>query len=161
MDLTIDKDLEAATLTVVATFDHPVEKVWDLYADPRKLERWWGPPTYPATVVEHDLRPGGVVRYFMTSPEGERFHGRWDVDAVDEGKGFETRDGFADADGNLVDGMPVSTMVYTLEATDTGARMTCVARYASTEDLAKVLEMGMEEGLAASMGQMEAVLAES
>lgn len=77
MELTVDKDLEEHTLTVVATFDHPVEQVWDLYADPRKMERWWGPPTYPATVVEHSLTPGGVVRYYMTGPDGEQFHGRW------------------------------------------------------------------------------------
>ncbi len=76
MELTVDKDLEEHTLTVVATFDHPVEQVWDLYADPRKMERWWGPPTYPATVVEHSLTSGGVVRYYMTGPDGEQFHGR-------------------------------------------------------------------------------------
>ena len=70
MELTVDKDLENRTLTVVADFDHPVEKVWELYADPRKMERWWGPPTYPATVVRHELAPGGVVHYFMTSPGG-------------------------------------------------------------------------------------------
>lgn len=161
MDLTIDKDLENATLTVTATFEHPVAKVWDLYADPRKMERWWGPPTHPATVVEHDLRPGGVVRYVMTSPEGERFHGRWDVDAVDELKQFSARDSFTDADGTPVDGLPVTTMVYTFEPTETGARMECVSSYASTEALAQVLEMGMEEGLTGAMGQMEAVLAEA
>lgn len=160
MDLTIDKDLENATLTVTATFEHPVAQVWDLYADPRKMERWWGPPTYPATVVEHDLRPGGVVRYYMTSPEGEQFHGRWDVDAVDEGKRFEARDAFTDASGTPVDGMPVTTMVYTFEPTGSGSRMECVSRYASTEALAQVLEMGMEEGLTGSMSQMEAVLAD-
>ena len=160
MDLTIDKDLDNATLTVIATFTHPVEKVWDLYADPRKLERWWGPPTYPATVVEHDLRPGGVVRYYMTSPEGEQYHGRWDIDAVDGGTCFEARDAFADPDGNPVDGMPVTSMVYTFASTDTGCRMTAVSRYASTEALAQVLEMGMEEGLTGAMGQMESVLAD-
>lgn len=55
-----------------------------LWADPRKLERWWGPPTYPATVVEHDLRAGGKVAYLMTSPEGEQHHGWWKVLEVDE-----------------------------------------------------------------------------
>ena len=49
----------------------PIARVWALWADPRKLERWWGPPTFPATVLEHDLRPGGKVSYYMTSPEGE------------------------------------------------------------------------------------------
>src|SRR5659263_474246 len=50
---------------------------------PDQLERWWGPPTYPATVVEHDLTPGGHVTYFMTGPEGERFHGWCRVLEVD------------------------------------------------------------------------------
>ncbi len=46
---TVDTDLDARTLTLVAEFDAPVERVWELWADPRKLERWWGPPGYPAT----------------------------------------------------------------------------------------------------------------
>lgn len=46
MEPTVAKDLENATLTVTASFAHPIERVWALYADPRKLERWWGPPGY-------------------------------------------------------------------------------------------------------------------
>ncbi len=161
MELTVDKDLEEHTLTVVATFDHPVEQVWDLYADPRKMERWWGPPTYPATVVEHSLTPGGVVRYYMTGPDGEQFHGRWDVTEVDAPHRLVAEDRFADADGNPVPDLPVTEMVYTFTPTETGTRMECSSRYASADDLQKVIDMGMEEGLRGSMGQMEAVLAES
>ena len=80
---TITKDPEAATMTVTAEFDAPVERVWQLWADPRQLERWWGPPTYPATVVDHDLSAGGRVAYFMTGPEGEQHHGWWRVVAAD------------------------------------------------------------------------------
>lgn len=57
----VAKDLEARTLTVVAEYDAAVERVWQLYADPRQLERFWGPPSWPARVMEHDLRPGGRV----------------------------------------------------------------------------------------------------
>jgi hypothetical protein len=32
-------------LVLVAEFDAPIERVWQLWADPRQLERWWGPPT--------------------------------------------------------------------------------------------------------------------
>jgi len=46
----VDKDLDDLTLTLTADFDAPIERVWELWADPRKLERWWGPPEYPATV---------------------------------------------------------------------------------------------------------------
>ena len=160
MELTIDKDLDDLTFTVVADFDHPVEKVWELYADPRKMERWWGPPTYPATVVRHELVPGGVVHYFMTSPEGEEYHGRWDVEQVDELRGFTAIDRFASRDGEPDLELPATTMVYTFQPTDGGTRMRCVSTYATLDDLQKVLDMGQEEGVAGSMSQMEAVLAE-
>ena len=68
---------------MISDFDAPVERVWELWTDPRKLERWWGPPSYPATFETHDLVPGGEVRYFMTSPEGEQHAGMWRVTAVD------------------------------------------------------------------------------
>ena len=48
--VSVDKDLDSLSLTVLADFDAPVEQVWQLWADPRLLERWWGPPTHPATV---------------------------------------------------------------------------------------------------------------
>ena len=52
----IHKDPTALIMTVVSEWDAPIARVWQLWADPRKLERWWGPPTYPATVVEHESR---------------------------------------------------------------------------------------------------------
>ena len=68
----VRKDPEALTMTVDAEFDASPERVWQLWADPRQLERWWGPPTYPATFTAHDLAPGGRVEYHMTGPEGDQ-----------------------------------------------------------------------------------------
>ena len=42
-------DPDALTLTITADFAAPVERVWEVYADPRQLERVWGPPTHPAS----------------------------------------------------------------------------------------------------------------
>ena len=81
--VSVDRDFDELTLVLVAEFEAPVERVWQLWADPRQLERWWGPPTYPATMEEHDLKPGGTVTYYMTSPEGERHRGWWLSTAVD------------------------------------------------------------------------------
>jgi DNA-binding transcriptional ArsR family regulator len=55
----ITKDVERRTFAITAEFAAPVERVWALYADPRQLEQVWGPPEYPATFVDHDLRPAG------------------------------------------------------------------------------------------------------
>ena len=94
----VSHDLDARTLTIVADFAAPPKRIWEVYADPRQLERVWGPPGYPATFVDHDLVPGGRMTYYMTSPEGERYAGWWEVTEVDQPRSFTFRDGFADAD---------------------------------------------------------------
>ncbi len=86
-------------MTITARFDAPVERVWEVWSDPRQLERWWGPPGYPATVLEHDLTPGGSVAYRMTGPEGDQHGGWWRVRAVDPPRYLEFEDGFADEAG--------------------------------------------------------------
>src|SRR5439155_279945 len=75
----VRKDPERLTLTIEAEFDASAERVWQLWADPRQLERWWGPPTYPATFTKYDLAPGGRVEFYMTWPAGDQPHGHWDV----------------------------------------------------------------------------------
>lgn len=155
----VDQDLDAHTMAVLAEYDAPVERVWELYADPRQLERFWGPPTWPATVVEHDLRPGGRVTYFMTGPEGDKAGGYWDVLEVEAPRRFVVDDGFADADGQPNPDMPITRMELTLsDRPGGGTTMTVVSTFASTEAMQRVLEMGMEEGMRLAMGQIDEIL---
>ncbi len=95
----ISHDLESFTLTITARFAAPVQRIWEVYADPRQLERvWGGPPEYPATVVDHDLSAGGRITYFMTGPRGDRHFGYMDILKTDEPSFFRYRDGFATED---------------------------------------------------------------
>ena len=155
----VDKDFDNLTMTLTAEFAAPVEQVWQLFADPRKLERWWGPPTHPATVVEHALEPGGRVLYFMTAPDGQRYHGYWSIEAVDAPGSFAFRDGFADEHGNPTGDMPESTVLVTLAAQDAGTRMEIRSTFASREQMQQIMDMGAAEGLTQSVGQMDALLA--
>ena len=155
----ITKDIENRTLTITADFAAPRERIWALYADPRQLEQVWGPPQYPATFVDHDLRPGGRMTYYMTSPEGEKFGGYWDVDEVEEPRRFAFRDGFADADLTPNPDLPVSHCDYTFSATDDSTRAVFTSRYDSAEDLQKVLDMGVEEGARTAIDQIDGFLA--
>ena len=66
----VRKAPQRLSLTVEAEFDASVERIWQLWADPRQLERWWGPLTYPATFTKHDLAPGSRIEYHMTGPRG-------------------------------------------------------------------------------------------
>lgn len=156
----VRKDTTALTMTIASEWDAPVARVWQLWADPRKLERWWGPPTFPATVVEHDLRPGGKVSYFMTGPEGEQHHGWWKVVAIEEPHRLDLQDGFAEADGSHNDALPTTQFTVTFIELPTGAtRMVIETHFPSHEAMEKMIEMGMEEGMSAAMGQIDAILA--
>jgi uncharacterized protein YndB with AHSA1/START domain len=157
-----EKDPENLTLTFVAEFDADVQRVWQVWEDPRQLERWWGPPTWPATFDRHELVAGGSSRYHMTGPDGEKSRGWWKITAVDAPHRLEFDDGFAGDDGEPDDslGLGVSHAVVTLEEHDGGSRMTTVSTFESAEQLAKMIEMGMEEGMRLAMGQIDALLAE-
>jgi uncharacterized protein YndB with AHSA1/START domain len=155
----ITKDIDNLQLTITAEFRAPVQRVWDLYADPRQLERVWGPPTHPATFVTHSLTVGSRSTYFMTSPDGEKFAGWWRVTAVDAPTSFAFDDGFADEDFNEAPSMPVSHNVYTFTADADGTRATFVSSYESAEALQKVLDMGMEEGATQAINQIDGFLA--
>jgi len=154
------KDPANLTMRVTAELAAPVERVWQLWADPRQLERWWGPPTYPATVVDHDLSPGGKVTYFMTGPEGETFHGWWHVLAVDAPRSLSVEDGFADEHGVPNDEMPTTTMSVELTADGDRTQMVMTSTFESQEDMDRLAEMGMEDGLREAMSQMDAILAD-
>ncbi len=156
----IRKDPSALSMTIASEWDAPIARVWQLWADPRKLERWWGPPTFPATVVEHDLRPGGKVAYYMTGPEGEQHHGWWKVVSVDEPHRLELEDGFADADGAADDTLPTTRSIVTFAEIASGAtRMVIETRFPSHEAMEQMVAMGMEEGITAAIGQIDAILA--
>lgn len=156
----VEKDLDALTLTVVADFPVPVRRLWDAYADPRQIEKFWGPVDWPATFTRHDMAAGGRSEYYMTGPDGERSGGYWAFRAVDPGRSFEVQDGFAGPDGRPDPSMPTMRMTYVFEETDAGSRFVATTRFSSLDELEQLLGMGMEEGLRSAMSQVDEVLAD-
>jgi uncharacterized protein YndB with AHSA1/START domain len=156
-----NKDTENLRFEITTELEADPERVWQLWADPGLLERWWGPPGYPATFEEHDLREGGRCSYFMTGPEGEKFPGLWHVLRVESPHSLEIRDGFTDGSGESDPDMPVTTFLVTIEAAGDSpglTRMSIHSRFESLEDLEKLVEMGMVEGMTAAMNQIDALL---
>jgi uncharacterized protein YndB with AHSA1/START domain len=157
----ITKDLENATLVVTSVFPASPERVWRLWADPRQLERWWGPDPYPATVVDHDLRAGGHVAYYMTGPEGDQHKGFWHVTEVEPPGRLVFEDGFADDAGEPDEALPVSRAEVTIERVDhLHTRMTITSVYDTAVELEQVLAMGMEQGIRTAIEQIYPLLVE-
>jgi len=158
----VHKDPDSLTIAITAEFYATPERVWQLWADPRQLERWWGPPEYPATMTSHDLRPGGRVEYHMTGPSGDQPRGLWDVVEADPPRSLVFRDLFADDDGQPNLDLPVTTARVKIEDVGGGrTQMSIQSAFPSAEAMEQVLAMGMEEGLKSAVGQIDAILAES
>ncbi len=151
----VTKDAARLTLTVVGDFPVPQQRLWDAFADPRQLERFWGPPSWPATFTRHEFTVGGRAEYFLTGPNGETWNGSWTFTAVNPITSFAADDGDDNADDET---MP-SSMTFTFVTTPTGSRMTVVTRFSSLEAMEQTIP-GMEEGLRAAMPQLDALLAE-
>jgi len=155
----VQRDLDTLTLTITADFAAPPARIWQVYADPCQLEKVWGPPSYPATVVDHDLTPGGRMTYFMTGPDGDKHAGYWQITAVAKPTGFAFVDGFADLDFNPNPELPVSNNVFTFAEHDGGTRATYVSTYESADALQTVLDMGVVEGASSAINQIDELIA--
>lgn len=150
---------QALTFTLEAEFAAPVERVWQLWADARQLERWWGPPSWPATFERHELRPGGETRYYMTGPDGVKARGWWTTMAVDEPTRLEFDDGFAGDDGEPLDREDTTHAVVTLEPAGEGTRMLLVSTFRDAKQMERMVKMGMAEGMTQAVNQIDALLA--
>ena len=148
----------ALNLTVVAEFAASPEQVWAVWENPRQLERWWGPPTYPATFTRHDFEVGGESRYFMTGPEGDTPHGWWRMYLIDEPRRLEFANGLAGDDGEPVPGVEPMAAHVTFEPIDGGTRMTTESNFVDEAQMEKMLAMGMSEGMTQAVSQIEALL---
>ncbi len=152
-------DLVAMTMTITAEFDAGAQRVWEMWADARQLERWWGPPSFPATFVEHELSPGGRSAYFMTGPDGQKHHGWWRIEETDPPNRLRFVDGFDDA-GNPNEDMPgPSSATVTITEADGVTTMSIESGFADRESMEQMIEMGMEQGIVEAVGQIDALLA--
>ncbi len=157
----VRKDTDALSMTITAEFDASPERVWQLWADPRQLERWWGPPGYPATFTQHELSPGARSEYYMTTPEGDTPKGFWKIVEVEPPTHMRAMDGFCNEDGSDANDMPAGIMDVRIESIGGGrTRMLIENLFPDAKAMETLLEMGQEEGMVQAIGQIEAILAE-
>jgi uncharacterized protein YndB with AHSA1/START domain len=153
-----EKDPEQLTMVMVAEFEAGPDRVWQVLEDPRKLERWWGPPGYPATFTRFEFAPGGQCRYYMTGPEGRGNGGWWRIDAIEPQRWLRFANGLAGPDGEPAPDMEPVIGEITLEATANGTRMTAFNQFADTAQMELLIGMGMDVGMKLAIGQIDALL---
>lgn len=146
-------------LTIERTFNAPRELVFKAWTEPELLKKWFGPKTFPLTICNVDLRPGGVWHYCMTGPNGEQAWGKAIYDEVVAPERLVYTDGFSDAEGNINQDMPVSRATVTFTAQGNTTKVVSSVVYPTAADVRKVLDMGMAEGVADTYDNLDQLLA--
>ena len=156
----VDKNAEAKTMVITAEFTAPITSVWQLWADPRLLERWWGPPEFPATFEQHDLTAGGTITYFMAGPDdGDRFDGTWTVVEAEAPTRLVIEDAIVEDDGTPSDGNSMTRMEIDIESAGDTTRMILTTHFDSIEGMEQAIATGVAEGMKVWMVQIDALLA--
>jgi uncharacterized protein YndB with AHSA1/START domain len=153
------KDLDRLTMTITVEFDADAERIWELWSDPRQLERWWGPPNFPATFVDYDLSAGRHAAYFMTGPEGEKYHGWWRIEEAEPPHRLRFEHGYADDEGKPNAEMPTTIATVTIAEADGATTMSIESKFGTREEMERMIEMGTEQGMVEALGQIDALLA--
>jgi len=142
-------------LTLTRFIDAPRALVWTAWTDPEHLKKWWTPAPYTTPVCEMDVRPGGIFRTVMRSPDGdEHDHQGVFVDVVER-----ERIVFTDA---LLPGWrpvanPFMTAIITMTERDGGTEYTALVLHKDEADRVRHEEMGFHEGWNTCIDQLAAL----
>ncbi|MEX2536912.1 MAG: SRPBCC family protein [Trueperaceae bacterium] len=138
--------------------DVPRELVWRAWTEPEHLKQWFAPRPWSTVRCEIDLRPGGIFKAVMRSPEGQEFDddpGCY-LEIVHLEKlvwtsvllpGFRPKANPGDLD---------FTAVISMEARGGGTQYTARAIHGDLESAKKHAEMGFHEGWGVALDQLVA-----
>jgi uncharacterized protein YndB with AHSA1/START domain len=143
---------------VERVFDAPRALVFQMWSEPRHLKQWWGPSGWTLPVCEIDFRPGGTWFYGMKGPDGMESWGRATYREIVEPERIVYVDAFADAQGNVLAGMPLMVNRIEFLEQDGKTKIRSMTEFASEAELEQTLAMGMVEGLTETWDRLEQYL---
>ena len=141
-------------LVLERTIDVPRRLVWEAWTKPEHLVKWFTPEPWKTVDCEIDLRPGGIFRTTMLSPEGQEFPNMGCyLEVVDREKLV-----FTDALGRgyRPKGEGFMTAAVLLEDAGEGTKYTAIALHKDEGDRSKHEDMGFHEGWGKALEQLVA-----
>lgn len=148
--------------------DVPRETVWLAWTTPELLKNWFTPSPWKTTDCEIDLRPGGIFRTMMRSPEGQEFPnlGCY-LEVIKDERLVWTNalaPGFRPAKlsaGKGIDHVLFAfTAVISLEAHERGTKYTARVMHGDDEDCKRHAQMGFRDGWGKALDQLVAMAKE-
>ncbi|MGO1059380.1 SRPBCC family protein [Planococcus sp. FY231025] len=147
--------VEGLELVIERFFMAPRELVFSAYTEPEQIKNWWGPIGWMTTNYQMDVRPGGIWHYCMRSPEGDEAWGKSIYQEVTAPERLVYIDKFSDENGNDAEGFPSMKITVEFIEEGNGTRLAIRTLFDSEEDLKKVMDMGMVEGMTETLDRLE------
>ncbi|UXI66446.1 SRPBCC family protein [Tahibacter amnicola] len=150
-------------LVLERTIDVPVERVWAAWTVPDQLKRWFTPAPWSTVDAELDLRPGGMFRTVMRSPEGQDFPSAGCYLEVIENKRLTFTNVLAPGFRPHLQAGPKEcdsigfTAVVTMERQEGSTRYVVLAMHADADNRRRHEEMGFHEGWGKALDQLVAM----
>jgi uncharacterized protein YndB with AHSA1/START domain len=151
-------DKDANRITVQREFAAGRQLVWDCHTRSEYLDRWFAPKPLTTRTKHMDFREGGYWHYAMIMPDGQEFWSRIDYRTINPIDDYTARDGFSDPSGEINQDMPRSDWHVTFSDAGEHTLVTTVVQYASADDLQKVIDMGMKDGIQSTMDRLDELL---
>jgi uncharacterized protein YndB with AHSA1/START domain len=144
--------------------DVPPSLVWAAWTTPEHVKPWFTPAPWKTVECEIDLRPGGIFRTVMRSPEGQEFlNVGCYLEVIKHEKLVWTNalePGYRPATSSAAEvgecGMIVFTAIISLEPYVKGTKYTALAMHKDDEGRKKHEEMGFHEGWGKALDQLVA-----
>jgi uncharacterized protein YndB with AHSA1/START domain len=154
----IDPDLD---LLLEREIDVPTELVWAAWTTPEHVKRWFTPAPWQTVDCEIDLRPGGIFRTVMRSPEGEEFGSAGCYLEVVEGRRLVWTSALGPGFRPAADaGEMAFTAVISMEPSGTGTRYSALAMHPDVDTCKRHAEMGFHDGWGTALDQLVALAQE-
>ena len=152
-NLDVDPQLDLVLERVV---DVSPELVWKAWTQPQHLKKWFAPAPWSVSECEIDLRPGGMFRTVMVSPEGEAFPNMGCYLEVVPHEKLVFTDALAP--GYRPTEKPFFTAVLTLEPHPQGTIYRVVAKHRDEAGKQEHEEMGFHQGWSICLDQLVAMV---
>ena len=143
--------------------DVPRELVWSAWTTAEHLKKWFTPAPWTTVDCEIDLRPGGIFRTVMRSPEGQEFPNvGCFLEVVENQKLVWTNvlaPGYRPSSRPSDDSCDAFafTAVVSLEPHGNGTKYTALVIHGDEESRKKHEEMGFQEGWGKALDQLVAI----
>ncbi|MDN7242706.1 SRPBCC domain-containing protein [Planococcus sp. N028] len=152
--------VEGLEMIMERFFTAPRDLVFKMYTEPDHVSRWWGPHGWTTTNYQMDVRPGGIWHYCMRSEDGTEAWGKSTYQEINEPEKLVFLDAFSDENGNEVEDMPVMKITVDFVEEGNGTRIISTTLFNSEEELKKVVDMGVEQGMSETFDRLETYLNE-